>query len=221
MADLMLLVPLIMYMVIDDTNSWGSYHQTYINMLWSAYAPLGISWFIVLADDSQAARTQLTGAIEMAGLGPMALLWVGWATFMMSTKSAGAMVTTNLGLFIWAIVYPVVNILLIIMHYHMSPPMYAWLAVAPMRANPIDSAKPWNDPSMKAAAPAPAAAIEIPAIEIPSIEVEAPTIEVEAPSVEVEAEAPSVEVDADVSADASVDADVSADVSIDADADFE
>ena len=35
------------------------------------------------------------------------------------------------------------NILLIVLHYHLSPPMYAWLAVAPLRPNPIDSATPW------------------------------------------------------------------------------
>jgi len=118
-------------------------------MLFSAYAPLGISWFIVLADDSQAARTALTGAIEMAGLGPFALLWVGVATFLMSAKSGAALVAANTMVWIWALIYPVMNIALIVAHYHLSPPMYAWLAVAPMMANPIDSAKPWNTPVEK------------------------------------------------------------------------
>jgi len=149
LADLMLIVPLVLYLVLEDTNSWAQYHQTYINMLFSAYAPLGISWFIVLADDSQAARTALTGAIEMAGLGPFALLWVGYATFMMSAKSGAAFVAANTMVWIWSIIYPIVNIGLIVLHYHLSPPMYAWLAVAPMMANPIDSAKPWALPSAK------------------------------------------------------------------------
>jgi len=121
-------------------------------MLFSAYAPLGISWFIVLADDSQAARTALTGAIEMAGLGPFALLWVGMATFLMSAKSGSALVAANTMVWIWGLIYPVMNIALIVAHYHLSPPMYAWLAVAPMMANPIDSAKPWNLPAEKTAA---------------------------------------------------------------------
>jgi len=146
-ADLLLIVPLVLYLVLEDTNSWAQYHQTYINMLFSAYAPLGISWFIVLADDSQAARTALTGAIEMAGLGPFALLWVGYATFMMSAKSGAAFVMANTWVWMWSIIYPICNIALIVLHYHLSPPMYAWLAVAPMMANPIDSAKPWNLPS--------------------------------------------------------------------------
>lgn len=118
-------------------------------MLFSAYAPLGISWWIVLADDSQAARTALTGAIEMAGLGPFALLWVGVATFLMSAKSGGVLLMANSLLWMWGIIYPVCNILLIVMHYHLSPPMYAWLAVAPMRPNPIDSVKPWAEPKAK------------------------------------------------------------------------
>jgi len=156
MADLMLVLPLVLYLVLEDTNSWAQYHQTYINMLFSAYAPLGISWFIVLADDSQAARTALTGAIEMAGLGPFALLWVGYATFMMSAKSGAAFVSANTMVWIWSIIYPIVNIGLIVMHYHLSPPMYAWLAVAPMMANPIDSAKPWSLPVAKEEYTAPA-----------------------------------------------------------------
>jgi len=166
-------------------------------MLWSAYAPLGISWFIVLADDSTAARTALTGAIGMAGLGPMALLWVGWATFMMSAKSAGALLFTNIGLAIFSIVYPIMNILLIVMHYHLSPPMYAWLATAPMYDNPIDSATPWNKPSERVAvAPIVIAPIEIAPIVVDPIEVD--PIEVEVAPVEVSV---SAEVEVEETAD--------------------
>lgn len=113
-------------------------------MLFSAYAPLGITWWIVLADDSQAARTALSSAIEMAGLGPFALLWVGMATYLMSAKSGGFL--DQLYVWIWSIVYPVINILLIVMHYHLSPPMYAWLEKAPLRKNPIDDPTPWAAP---------------------------------------------------------------------------
>ena len=60
-------------------------------MLFSAYAPLGITWWIVLIEDSKAARTALTGAIEMAGLGPYALLWIGLSTYAMSTSSNGVL----------------------------------------------------------------------------------------------------------------------------------
>jgi len=127
-ADVLLLVPLILYLTLEDVNSWAQYHQTYINMLFSAYAPLGISWWIMLVDDSQAARTAVTGAIEMAGLGPFALLWVGYATFMMSAKSGAALLVANTWIWIWALIYPVMNIGLIVLHYHLSPPMYAYLA---------------------------------------------------------------------------------------------
>jgi len=149
MADVMMLLPLILYLVLEDSNSWAQYHQTYINMLLSAYAPLGISWLIVLADDSQAARTALTGAIEMAGLGPFALLWVGFSTFLMSAKAGSALVAANTMVWIWSLIYPVMNIAMIVMHYHLSPPMYAWLASAPMKKNAIDNASPWNLPSAR------------------------------------------------------------------------
>jgi len=115
-------------------------------MLFSAYAPLGITWWIVLADDSQAARTALSGAIEMAGLGPFALLWVGMATYLMSAKSANVLTSNNLLVWIWSVIYPIFNILMIVMHYHLSPPMYAWLEKAPLRKNPIDDPTPWAQP---------------------------------------------------------------------------
>jgi len=165
-------------------------------MLISAYMPLGISWLIVLVDDSQNARNKLSSGIEMAGLGPFALLWVGWATFAMSAKSGGVLTSANLGVFIFAIIYPVINIALAVMHYHVSPPMYAWLAVAPLRANPIDSAKPWNQPAAKVVyAEAPATVV---VVEEPVAEAEA---EVEAEvDVEVAAEEPAA-ADADADAD--------------------
>jgi len=65
----------------------------------------------------------------------------------------------------WGIIYPVVNILLIVMHYHLTPPMYAWLAVAPLKPNPIDSVKPWAKPEEVAAAPAKAEVVFSPADE--------------------------------------------------------
>jgi len=201
MADVLLIVPLVMYLILDDTNAWAQYHQTYINMLFSAYAPLGISWFIVLADDSQAARTALTGAIEMAGLGPFALLWVGFSTFLMSAKSGAALVAANTMVWIWALIYPVMNILLIIAHYHLSPPMYAWLAVAPMMENPIDSAKPWNDPSFKPAV------IEIAPIVIEPIVIDPIVIDpITVDPITVEADV-SVEGDADFNSEAEVSTD--------------
>jgi len=151
MANIFMIVPLVLYLTLADTNSWAPYHQTYINMLFSAYAPLGISWWIVLADDSKAARSALTGAIEMAGLGPFALLWVGYATFLMSAKAN--LTATNTMLWVWGLIYPICNIALIVMHYHLSPPMYAWLAMAPMLPSSIDYIKPWSLPVPKGPIP--------------------------------------------------------------------
>ena len=153
-ADIALIVPLVLYIVLPDTSAWAQYHQTYINMIFSAYAPLGITWFIVAFDDSQVARTALTGAIEMAGLGPFALFWVGLSTFLMSIKADKKILAANYLLWMWGPIYGVVNILLIVMHYHLSAPMYAWIKAAPPSVNAIDDAKPWAMPEEKAAAKA-------------------------------------------------------------------
>lgn len=83
-ADILLIVPILLYVLIPDASNYAQYHQTYINMSAAAYGPIGIIWWIVLADDSRVAREALTGAVEMAGLGPFALLWVGYLSFLMS-----------------------------------------------------------------------------------------------------------------------------------------
>ena len=115
-------------------------------MIFSAYMPLGITWLIVAADDSNAARTALTGAVEMAGLGPFALFWVGLSTFLMQVKNGGDLIDTKWNIWIYGPIYFVVNILLIVMHYHLSAPINAWIKVAPLQKNAIDEAKPWAQP---------------------------------------------------------------------------
>jgi len=42
-------------------------------MLTSAWMPFGIVWIIVMVADSKMARMAMTGALEMAALGPFAL----------------------------------------------------------------------------------------------------------------------------------------------------
>ena len=119
----------------------------------------------------------------------------------MSAKSGAALVAANTMVWIWALIYPVMNIGLIIAHYHLSPPMYAWLAVAPMMENPIDSAKPWNDPSFKPVV------IEIAPIVIEPIVIDPITIDpITVDPITVEADV-SVEGDADFNSEAEVSTD--------------
>jgi len=130
-ADVLLLVPIMLYLFINDSNRYAQYHQTYVNMLCAAYGPIGIIWWIVLADDSRMAREALTGAVEMAGLGPFALLWVGYLSFLMSAQS-GAALTAHAVVWMFAIIYFVLNVTLIVAHWYLSPPIYAWIATAPL-----------------------------------------------------------------------------------------
>ena len=115
-------------------------------MIFSAYTPLAITWWIVLIADSTEARTALQGAIEMAGLGPFALMWVGYSTYLMSAKASGNLLIANTAVWMWGIIYPIVNICLIVMHYHLSPSMYAWIKLAPLPVAAIDSYRPWSQP---------------------------------------------------------------------------
>jgi len=126
-SDLFLIVPIILYMLVPDTSAWAQYHQTWINMAYSAYAPFGLSWWIVLADDSQTSRTLLSGAIRTAGLGPFMLLWVGMATQLMSAHDAQVLTSNNYLVWMWGFIYTIINVLMIVAHYHLSPIMYAWI----------------------------------------------------------------------------------------------
>jgi hypothetical protein len=84
LADILVIAPVIIYMVLDDALGYAKYHQTYINMLCAAYMPLSITWLTVVFNDSAATRAALKGTVEMAGMGPFALLWVGYLSFMMA-----------------------------------------------------------------------------------------------------------------------------------------
>ena len=122
-VDILMIVPIALYIVLDDTNLWAQNHQTYINMIYSAFAPLGISWWIVLVDDSQTARTVLKGAIEVAGTGPFMLLWVGMATQLMSAHDNSHLSSANYQVWMFGFFYLILNIVLIAMHYHIAPVM--------------------------------------------------------------------------------------------------
>ena len=49
-------------------------------------------------------------------------------------------------MWVWGIIYPVVNICLIAMHYYLAPAMYAWIRLAPLPVAAIDNVKPWAQP---------------------------------------------------------------------------
>jgi hypothetical protein len=87
LADMMMVLPLVLYIAFNGTMNYSRYHQTMINMLMTAWAPLGIVWIVVMVDDSKMAREALTGALEMAALGPFALQWVGLVSFMMAANA--------------------------------------------------------------------------------------------------------------------------------------
>ena len=69
-------------MTDSDVTGYIKYHKQYIAMLAASYGPLAIMYWIILLFDSEAARYAGRGALELAGLGPTILLWVGLANFM-------------------------------------------------------------------------------------------------------------------------------------------
>ena len=74
-------------------------------------------------------REALTGALEMAALGPFALQWVGLAAFVMAANSADALGSWENTFF--TVAYFVLNILLIIVHWQLAPTIYLWIDYSP------------------------------------------------------------------------------------------
>jgi hypothetical protein len=123
-ADTMVMLPILFYMLFD-ANGYSKHHQTMINMMTSSFMPFAIVWLIVLFQDTETARTALSGALEMAALGPFALMWVGYMAFLMSAQASDVLGQGSNVL--WAILYPCINIGLIIFHWSMSPNIYNWI----------------------------------------------------------------------------------------------
>jgi len=91
-ADCLVVLPIVLYLILDNKTGYSKHHQTMINMLVSSWMPFGIVWIIILVADSKMARMALTGAMEMAALGPFALQWVGLMAFLMSASASNHLV---------------------------------------------------------------------------------------------------------------------------------
>lgn len=134
-ADCMVVLPILFYTIFDGTTGYSKHHQTMINMITSSFMPFAIVWLIFLFQDTETARTALSGALEMAALGPFALMWVGYMAFLMSAQASDVLdQTANV---IWAIAYPCINIGLIIFHWVMSPNIYNWIDHGEMPNNSV------------------------------------------------------------------------------------
>lgn len=148
-ADALCVIPIVLYMVLGSTKGYNKYHQTMINMLVSAWMPFAITWIIVMAADSTAARAALTGAMSMAGLGPFALQWVGLMAFIMASHSAGTiLLMPNI---VFVAIYFVMNVGMVVMHWMLSAGVYEWIKNAPLPAAAVKiAAKPAAKPAADA-----------------------------------------------------------------------
>jgi len=133
LADLLMIGPVVMYILLDDTVKYAKYHQAYINMLAASYGPLSLVWLFVVFADGSMARDALKGAVEMAGLGPVSLLWVGYLSFLMGANAAGKLKESENTVFV--IVYGVGNLVLLVLHALLAPSVLDWAANAPL---PVD-----------------------------------------------------------------------------------
>lgn len=133
LADVLMIGSIVTYILLDDGVKYAKYHQAYINMLAASYGPIAFVWMFVVFADGAMARDALKGAVEMAGLGPVSLLWVGYLSFLMGANSAGVLKNSENTVFV--IVYGVGNLVLLVLHALLAPSVLDWAANAPL---PVD-----------------------------------------------------------------------------------
>lgn len=132
-------------------------------MVATSYASLAIVFLLVLIEDSTSTRRALAGSIEMAGLGPFGLLWVGLWSFMMYASNAAVLDESENTP--WIFIYFLLNGGLLVMHYWFAPEIYAWTKKTP-------PAKPEEPEEPAEVVDAPADGFDEPKVEDPAAEPE-------------------------------------------------
>jgi hypothetical protein len=125
----LMILPIFMYCVQADTKGYAKFHQTWIQMVATSYASLAIVFLLVFIEDSTSTRRALAGSIEMAGLGPFGLLWVGLWSFMMYASNATVLDEGENTP--WIFIYFILNGGLLVLHYWFAPEIYAWTKKTP------------------------------------------------------------------------------------------
>ena len=130
LADILAIGPIILYLLLDDTARYAKFHHGYINMLMATYGPLAILWPSAIFADGPQARKMIEGVVQMAGLGPFSLLWIGYFTFLMGSREINVLKESDNTTF--AVIYGLGNVFLAICHWVFSNSIYEWVALAPL-----------------------------------------------------------------------------------------
>jgi len=94
-----------------------------------SYASMAIVFWFVLLNDTTASRRAMAGAVEMAGLGPFGLLWVGLWSFMMTASNYKVLDEGENTP--WCFLYWIINGGLLFLHWWFAPEIYAWTKKTP------------------------------------------------------------------------------------------
>ena len=125
----LLIGPVTIYVMQTDTLGYAKYHQTWIQMAATSYCSLALVFLMTVMEDNTSQRRALAGSVEMAGLGPFGLLWVGLWSFMMYASNAGTLDEAENTP--WVGIYWVLNLILLLVHWLWAPDIYAWTKRTP------------------------------------------------------------------------------------------
>ena len=158
LADILAIGPIILYLLLDDTARYAKFHHGYINMLMATYGPLAILWPSAIFADGPQARKMIEGVVQMAGLGPFSLLWIGYFTFLMGSREINVLKESDNTTF--AIIYGVGNIMLVVIHWIFSGSIMNWIKNTPLPEKEMKEEKAEETAEAADAAPAEAEAEE-------------------------------------------------------------
>ena len=130
-ADVMLILPIILYLVLDNATGYSKFHHSYIQMLAITYGPFALSKGAIWFWDCEEVRWAIGAALMHAGMGAYSLLWVGYFSFLMQARSTGNVLKQSENT-LFVIIYGVGTILLETMHWFLADPIYDYLKNAPL-----------------------------------------------------------------------------------------
>ena len=128
-AEVLTILPLVLILIGAGDSLYGKYHAKMMEYTVGAWAPFAILFWIQFAEDNEWVRMAMTGALITANGGAWSGMWVGWYAFLVKAQGAG---TLGMGMnALFAILYPCINIGLIVMQWFMGKEVLQWINEAP------------------------------------------------------------------------------------------
>lgn len=127
-AECLVLIPLILILATGGSSASTYLHQKWVEKTVGAWAPFAILFWIQFAEDNEWVRLAMKASLISANGGAWSGMWVGYYSFMLHAHKDGNLGGINI---LWAILYPALNVGLIVMQWFVGQDVLRWIDEAP------------------------------------------------------------------------------------------